>query len=86
MTDEQTNRPGGMPEPRNGGKDDWQRLAKIAAHLALEFLGYLAVLGYAGYRLDERYGWRGRGLFGGLMLAMVAWMYRVVRMSWKLFK
>ena len=61
---------------------EWSRLSQ----LAFEFLGYLGVLGYLGWLLDERYGWNGRGLFGGLMLALVAWIYRVLRVTRGLFK
>lgn len=56
------------------------------SQLAFEFLGYLAVLGYIGWALDERYGWNGNGLFGGLMAGLAAWIYRVLRVSRDLFK
>ncbi len=62
--------------------NEWSRFGQ----LAFEFLGYLAVLGYLGWLLDGRYGWNGRGLFGGLMLGMAAWIYRVVRVTRGLFK
>ena len=52
----------------------------------IEFLGFLAVLGYVGWWLDRRFGWNGRGLFAGLVLALVAWIYRVLRQTWRLFK
>lgn len=39
----------------------------------------LAVLGYVGYRLDLKYGWQPWGIFGGLMLALVAGVYRMIR-------
>ncbi|MFQ5415179.1 MAG: AtpZ/AtpI family protein [Phycisphaerae bacterium] len=61
---------------------EWQRMSQ----LAFEFLGYLLILGYAGWLLDQRYGWNGRGLFGGLMLGLATWIYRVLRVTRKLFK
>ena len=64
------------------GTREWQRLSQ----LVFEFLGYLAVLGYLGWLLDERYGWNGRGLFAGLILGMVAWIYRVLKVTRNLFK
>lgn len=78
------------PSPRRppSKKDDdrdrreWSRLSQ----LVFEFLGYMAVLGYVGWMLDERYGWNGNGLFGGLMLGLVAWIYRVLRIYRNLFK
>ena len=78
------------PSPRRPlpGKDDhrerreWSRLSQ----LVFEFLGYMAVLGYIGWTLDERYGWKGNGLFAGLMLGLGAWIYRVLRIYRNLFK
>ncbi len=54
--------------------------------LTIEFLAYLAVLGYFGHWLDGRYGWGGKGLAGGLMLALVAWIYRVLRLTRRMWK
>jgi hypothetical protein len=54
--------------------------------LAIELLGYLGVMGYAGWWLDERNGWKGRGLFIGLMFGLAAWIYRVLRVTKGLFK
>ena len=51
--------------------------------LVLEFLGYLAVLGYLGHLADERYGWKPWGLLGGLWLGLAAGIYRLVRQSLK---
>jgi Putative F0F1-ATPase subunit Ca2+/Mg2+ transporter len=78
------------PAPRQppSKKDDdretreWHRLSQ----LVVEFLAYLAVLGYAGRAIDERYGWNGNALFGGLMLGLAAWIYRVLRIYKNLFK
>lgn len=75
------------PSPRQSpskkdGQQEWSRLSQ----LAFEFLGYLAALGYVGWVLDERYGWDGNGLFGGLMFGLAAWIYRVLRVSRNLFK
>ncbi len=64
------------------GAGEWSRLSQ----LVFEFLGYLAVLGYLGWLLDQRYNWNGRGLFAGLMVGMVAWIYRVLRVTRGLFK
>ncbi len=54
--------------------------------LAIEFLGYMGVMGYLGFRLDQRYGWDDRGLLGCLLLGLVAWIYRVLRQTRGLFK
>lgn len=54
--------------------------------LVFELLGFLAVLGYLGWMVDQRYNWNGRGLFGGLMLGLVAWIYRVLRVTREMFK
>ncbi len=61
---------------------EWSRYSQ----LAIELLGYLAVMGYAGWWLDQRYGWKGRGLFVGLMFGLAAWIYRVLRVTKGLFK
>lgn len=70
------------------GEDDRQRAGEWSrlTQLVFEFLGYIAVLGYMGWLLDQRYDWNGRGLFAGLMLGMVAWIYRVLRVTRGLFK
>ncbi len=73
-------RPPSEEDDRRAG--EWSRLTQ----LVFEFLGYLAVLGYMGWLLDQRYDWNGRGLFAGLMLGMVAWIYRVLRVTRGLFK
>ena len=44
-----------------------------------EFLGGLALLGYVGHRLDQRYGWQPWGLLVGLIAGMVLGLYRMVR-------
>lgn len=49
--------------------------------MVLEFLGMLAVLGYVGYRIDQRYGSQPWGIMGGLMLALVVGVYRMIRES-----
>ena len=61
---------------------EWSRMTQ----LVFELLGYLAVLGYLGWLVDQRYNWNGRGLFGGLMLGLVAWIYRVLRVTREMFK
>ncbi len=68
-------------DDRNG-TSEWGRFSQ----LAFEFLGYIAVLGYLGWLLDQRYNWNGSGLFAGLMIGMVAWIYRVLRVTRGLFK
>lgn len=47
--------------------------------LALEFLAYLAVLGFLGARIDARYGSDPWGLFIGLLLGLAAGLYRMIR-------
>lgn len=54
--------------------------------VVMEFLGYLAVLGYGGYWLDERYGWSPWGLLAGLLLGTAAGLYRLIRDAEKLNK
>ncbi len=74
---------------RSASEDDDQRRAgewSRISQLVFEFLGYIAVLGYLGWLLDQRYSWNGRGLFGGLMLGLVAWIYRVLRVTRGMFK
>lgn len=61
---------------------EWSRYGE----LAIELLGYLAVLGYGGWYLDQHYGWGGQGVFWGLILGMAAWIYRVLKQTWHLFK
>jgi hypothetical protein len=75
------------PPRRRPQKDDhrqpaeWIRLSR----LVIEFLGYLAVLGYLGWRRDQEYGWNGRGLLGGLLVGLAAWIYRFVRATRRYF-
>ena len=69
-------------EDDQGRVREWTRLSQ----LVVEFLGYLLVLGWVGWLLDDRYGWNGRGLFGGLMVGLGAWIYRVIRLTRDLFK
>lgn len=76
------------PERNQSSKDDdreqkeWARLSQ----LAFEFIGYIGALGYGGWWLDERYGTDGRYLLWGLLLGLVAWIYRFLRETWHLFK
>lgn len=75
------------PDPSSRNRDDqaaseFRRLSQLAA----EFIGYLAVLGYAGYRMDQAYGWKSRGLLGGLLVALAAWLYRVYRRTRGMWK
>lgn len=73
-------------KPRPPGNDDDAGLAGLGWTLAIEFLAYLLVLGYVGKWLDDRYGWGGKGLMGGVLLALSAWIYRVLRLTWRWFK
>ena len=52
--------------------------------LVLEFLAYIGVLGYAGWWLDQHRGTGPWGLLGGLLLGMIAGLYRMVREGLKL--
>jgi len=52
--------------------------------LVLEFLAYLGVLGYVGWRLDERYGWHPWALLGGLFLGLAVGLSRLIRASKRL--
>lgn len=67
------------------GKPDGEKPGSILSAwtrqygLALEFLAYLAVLGYVGSRIDARYGSNPWGLFIGLLLGLAAGLYRMIR-------
>ena len=52
--------------------------------LVFEFLVYLALLGYIGFKADERYGSEPWGLFGGLLLALALGLYRMIREAQKM--
>jgi F0F1-type ATP synthase assembly protein I len=69
-------------EDDDRGAREWNRMSQ----LVFEFLAYMAVLGYLGWSLDQRYGWNGRGVFVGLILALICWVYRVLRVTRNLFK
>jgi len=49
--------------------------------LVFEFLGALGLLGYAGYRLDRRYGWEPWGLLVGLLAGMGVGLYLMIRQT-----
>lgn len=73
-----------MPRPKQNGQKDrqsgrlpWGWLRMYA--LVFEFLAYLAVLGYAGWWLDERRGWQPWGLLTGLLLGTGMGIYRMMR-------
>ena len=74
-----------MPDPKDKNQD--KKDARIVASwirqytLVFEFLAALALLGYLGYRLDQRYGWEPWGLLTGLLVGMVIGLYRMVRES-----
>lgn len=76
------------PEQDQKARDDRREQREWAKYsqLAFEFIGYIGALGYAGWWLDERYGTSGRYLLWGLILGMVAWIYRLLRETWHLFK
>ncbi|MCC7293334.1 MAG: AtpZ/AtpI family protein [Phycisphaerales bacterium] len=79
-----------MPSDRDddpqGRRDDSLRQLGVGWTLTIEFLAYLGLLGYVGHWLDGRYGWSGKGLAGGLMLALAAWIYRVLRLTRQMWK
>ncbi len=76
--------PDGKKPKRDVRRDEreWARFSQ----LAFELIGYLGVLGYAGWWLDERYGTGGRYLFWGLLLGLAGWVYRFIKDTWHLFK
>ncbi len=83
MADEQ------RPSDRRPSEDEDRRQAREwsrYSNLAIELLAYLGVLGYGGWWLDQKYGWNGRGLMSGLILGLVAWIYRVLKTTRHLFK
>lgn len=83
MSNDQPSTPRTPPE---GGErkyvSEWGRYAG----LAFELLGFLGVMGYAGWYIDEKYKGTGYGLFAGLMLGLAAWIYRVLRVTRNMFK
>lgn len=82
--------PDDAPSPRRQrSNENDKKLARefgLGYQLAFEFVGYLLVCGLAGRWLDQARGWNGRGLFIGLLVAMGAWIYRVLRTTRGLFK
>ncbi len=82
--------PDDAPSPRRqrSRENDQKKAGEFGrmGQLAVEFLGYLLVCGYAGWWLDRQKGWNGRGLFIGLLVATAAWIYRVLRVTRNLFK
>jgi hypothetical protein len=75
--------------PRKHPKEDDKKLVRefgLGYQLVLELLGYLLVCGYAGRWLGERYGWKSQGLFWGLIVALVAWVYRILRVTRGMFR
>jgi F0F1-type ATP synthase assembly protein I len=75
-----------------GNDDDRGRQVDVPVHwvrqyaVVLEFLVALAVLGYAGWWLDERRGTNPWGLFGGLMAGTAYGLYRMIREANRLEK
>lgn len=66
-------------EPGNGGpRDSWSNWVRMYA-VALEFLVYLGVCGYAGWVLDERRGWTPWGLLGGFAVGITLGLVRMIR-------
>jgi len=49
-----------------------------------EFLASLGLLGFVGWKLDERYGLGPWGLLGGLLLGMCVGLYFMIRESKRL--
>ncbi len=52
--------------------------------VVLEFLAYLAGIGYLGWWLERRYGWEPWGLLGGLLAGTGFGLYRLIRESRRL--
>ncbi|MCG3131964.1 MAG: hypothetical protein FLDDKLPJ_02774 [Phycisphaerae bacterium] len=74
------------PDKKSHPRKDALGQIGVGWSLVIEFLAYLGLLGYVGYRLDERYGWGGKGLMFGLMLALAGWIYRVLRVTRGIWK
>ncbi len=73
------------PVSGSEGENDKQNDSRLAASwirqytLVFEFLGALGLLGYGGYRLDQRYGWEPWGLLVGLLTGMGVGLYLMMR-------
>ena len=78
-----------MSSPEQNGENDrrqgrlpWGWVRMYA--LVFEFLAYIGVLGYLGWRLDEHRGWQPWGLLIGLMAGTGLGLYRMIRESKRL--
>lgn len=82
MSADPSPQPDDKPDPPGGVIGSWIRQGA----LVFEFLGTLAVLGFVGWKLDERYKFQPWGLLGGLLLGMCAGLYLMLRESKRLDK
>ncbi len=74
------------PPPQEPDKHDSKFIAlglRFSA-LAFEFVGFIGILGYIGYRLDESYGWTPWGLLAGLIAGMSLGLFTMIRQLEKL--
>jgi len=46
--------------------------------LGFECVGLIASLAFLGSWLDEKYGWTGAGVAGGVFVGLIAWLIHVV--------
>jgi len=47
--------------------------------LAFEFVGFLGILGFVGFKVDEKYGVDPWGLLGGLLLGLGLGLFVLIR-------
>ena len=69
---------------KTGGDEPRDKLPVVASWMrqytaVIEFLGMLAVLGYIGHRIDHLYGSDPWGIMSGLLAALAAGVYRMIR-------
>jgi len=77
-----------MEDPSSSPGDDKDKTFYVQGlrygSLVTEFVGLMLVLGYVGYRLDERYGWSPWGSLAGFLLGMGLGLWLMIRQMSKI--
>lgn len=47
--------------------------------MAFEFVGFIGIFGYLGYKADESFGWSPWGLLAGLLTGMAMGLFTLIR-------
>lgn len=66
-------------EPKRNNDANFIALGFRYSALAFEFVGLLGILGYVGYKVDEKYGVDPWGLLAGLLLGLGLGLFTMVR-------